>query len=224
VVTGGNRGIGLEVCRQLAEQDYTVVLGSRDLTRGEAAAASLQNPNVVARQLDVTDDASIQRLRDWVQAEYGVLDVLVNNAAIQYDTWQRVRNVDLNTVREAFETNVYGAWQMILDFLPLLRKSAQGRIVNVSSESGSLANMGGETPAYSMSKVALNALTRMFASELRSDGILVNSVCPGWIATDMGGTGGGPVDKGAASVIWAVTLPDDGPTGGFFRHGKPLEW
>ena len=111
-----------------------------------------------------------------------------------------------------------------LAFLPLLRQSRHARVVNVSSEAGSLAGMGGGTPAYSLSKVALNALTRMLAAELREDGILVNAVCPGWVATDMGGAGGRPVAAGAASVVWAATLPDEGPTGGFFRDGRPLKW
>ncbi len=127
-------------------------------------------------------------------------------------------------VREALETNLFGAWQAVQALLPLLRASGHGRVVNVSSESGSLAGMGGGTPAYSVSKAALNALTRMLAAELRRDRILVNSVCPGWVATDMGGPGGRPVADGAASVLWAVDLPDRGPTGGFFRDGRPVPW
>lgn len=224
IVTGANRGIGLEVCRQLARLNYTVILGSRDPAKGERAAAQLNDSRIIPRQLDVSDADSIERLRDWVADEFGILDVLVNNAAIHYDTWQRAVNADLNVVQEAMETNVYGAWRMVQAFLPMLRKSQHGRIVNVSSEAGSLASMGGGTPAYSMSKVALNALTRMLAAELRSSHILVNAVCPGWVATDMGGSGGRPVHEGAASVVWAATLPDDGPTGGFFRDGKPLRW
>src|SRR5690606_7819516 len=188
------------------------------------AAAQLNDSRIILRQLDVSDADSIERLRDWVADEFGILDVLVNNAAIHYDTWQRAVNADLNVVQEAMETNVYGAWRMVQAFLPMLRKSQHGRIVNVSSEAGSLASMGGGTPAYSMSKAALNALTRMLAAELRSSHILVNAVCPGWVATDMGGSGGRPVHEGAASVVWAATLPDDGPTGGFFRDGKPLRW
>jgi NAD(P)-dependent dehydrogenase (short-subunit alcohol dehydrogenase family) len=160
----------------------------------------------------------------WTSDRYGKLDVLVNNAAITYDTWQRAAGADLAVVREAAETNLYGPWLMVREFLPLLRASGHGRIVNVSSEAASLASMGSGTPAYTASKVALNALTRMLAAELRGDRILVNAVCPGWVATDMGGPGGRPVADGAASVTWAETLPDDGPTGGFFRDGHPLPW
>jgi NAD(P)-dependent dehydrogenase (short-subunit alcohol dehydrogenase family) len=223
IVTGANRGIGLEVCRQLAEGGYAVVLGSRDLAKGEAAARSISG-EVHPRQLDVTDPDSIERLRVSMETDFGHLDVLVNNAAILYDTFQRAVNADLDVVHEALETNLFGAWRMCQAFLPLIRKSRQGRIVNVSSEAGSLASMGGGTPAYNISKVALNALTRMLAAELEGTGILVNSVCPGWVATDMGGAGGRPIPDGAASVVWAVTLPDGGPSGGFFRDGKPLPW
>jgi NAD(P)-dependent dehydrogenase (short-subunit alcohol dehydrogenase family) len=226
IVTGANRGIGLEVCRQLAQQGYTIILGSRDAAKGEVAAAPLRRKglNILPRQLDVTNPASIEHLRASVEAEFGHLDVLVNNAAILYDTWQRAAAADLNLVQQAFDTNTLGAWRMCQAFLPLLRRGAHARIVNVSSEAGSLASMGGGTPAYNVSKVALNALTRMLASELRSSNILVNSVCPGWVATDMGGAGGRPVEDGAASVVWAVNIPDNGPTGGFFRDGKPLPW
>jgi NAD(P)-dependent dehydrogenase (short-subunit alcohol dehydrogenase family) len=226
LVTGANRGIGLEVCRQLAGRGYTVLLGSRDLAKGERAAADIAADDLGVRpcQLDVTDLKSIERARARLTADFGRLDVLINNAAILYDTWQRAVDADLAQVREALETNLFGAWNMVRAFLPLLRRSAHARVVNVSSEAGSLAAMGGGTPAYSLSKAALNALTCILAAEVRDEGILVNAVCPGWIATDMGGPGGRPVAKGAASVVWAAMLPDDGPTGGFFRNGRPLDW
>lgn len=226
LVTGANRGIGLEVCRQLARQGYIVFLGSRDLAKGEAAAADLKRQGlaVLPRRLDVTNRDHSEQLRAEVDSTFGRLDVLVNNAAMLYDTWQQVLNADLAVVREALETNTLGAWHMCQVFVPLLRRSQHGRIVNVSSEAGSLAGMGAGTPAYNLSKAALNALTRMLAAELRSSRILVNAVCPGWVATDMGGPGGRPVAEGAASVVWAVTLPDDGPTGGFFRDGQPVPW
>jgi NAD(P)-dependent dehydrogenase (short-subunit alcohol dehydrogenase family) len=226
VVTGANRGIGREVARQLAVRGDLVVLGARDPAKGETAAAELARAGVevLPRHLDVTDPATLQRLADELAGRHGRLDVLVNNAAVLYDTWQRAASADLQVVREALETNLFGAWQAVQALLPLLRASGHGRVVNVSSESGSLAGMGGGTPAYSVSKAALNALTRMLAAELRRDRILVNSVCPGWVATDMGGPGGRPVADGAASVLWAVDLPDRGPTGGFFRDGRPVPW
>jgi NAD(P)-dependent dehydrogenase (short-subunit alcohol dehydrogenase family) len=221
VVTGANRGIGYEVVRQLAGRGHIVVLTSRDAAKGRAAAADLDR--VLHCQLDVSDPASVDAMARWVGDRFDRVDVLVNNAAIHYDTWQSGVRADLDVVHEAFETNVFGAWRTTQALLPLLRRSRHGRIVNVSSEGGSLASMGGGTPAYSTSKAALNALTRIFAAELRADRILVNAVCPGWTDTDMG-QGGRPVADGAASVVWAATLPDSGPSGGFFRDGRRIPW
>jgi NAD(P)-dependent dehydrogenase (short-subunit alcohol dehydrogenase family) len=215
VVTGGSRGIGLAVVRDLAGRGFTVVQGARD-----PAGAPHVEGDVLTRRLDVTDAGDVARLA----GELGRVDVLVNNAAILYDTGNRAATVGLDVVRTAMETNLYGAWALSQALLPQLRRSGHGRIVNVSSESGSLASMGGGTPSYHVSKAALNALTRTLAGELRGDGILVNAVCPGWVATDMGGAGGRPVEQGAASVVWAALLPDDGPTGGFFRDGEAVPW
>ena len=226
LVTGANRGVGLEVASQLAERGMTVILGVRSLEKGEAAARKLDDEglNVLSRQLDVSDDESVRELAARVEQEQGRLDVLVNNTGILYDTWQHPLEADLDIVREALETNNFGAWRMSREFVPLMHQNGYGRIVNVSSGAGSLSSMGASTPAYNVSKVALNALTRMLAVELRSKGILVNAVDPGWTATDMGGHGGRPVEEGAAGVVWAATLPDDGPTGGFFYDGKPEAW
>ena len=226
VVTGGNRGIGLEVCRQLGGRGWTVALGARSADKAERAAAGLAADGLDVRPcvLDVADPASVAAAAAWAASELGGCDVLVNNAAIHYDTGQRAASADLGIVREALETNVLGAWACAQAFLPLLRASAHGRIVNVSSEAGSLARMGAGPPAYQVSKAALNALTRTLAGDLRRDGILVNAICPGWTATDMGGGGGRPVADGAASVVWAALLADDGPSGGFFRDGRPLAW
>lgn len=226
LVTGANRGIGFETVRQLARRGMTVILGARDLAKAEAAVKKLEGEKlrVLLRRLDVTDAESIRTLAAQTTEEFGRLDVLINNAGILYDSWQQASNADFKTVYDAFETNFFGAWRVCQAFVPLLRKSEHERIVNVSSESGSLAHMGAGTPAYSTSKAALNALTRLLAAELRDDRILVNSVCPGWVATEMGGSGGRPVAEGAASVVWAAVLPDDGATGGFFRDGKPLPW
>jgi NAD(P)-dependent dehydrogenase (short-subunit alcohol dehydrogenase family) len=226
VVTGANRGIGLEVVRQLVHAGDTVVLGARNPDDGIAAAESISNGDgrVLVRRLDVTEPPTLEVIAGELDTDFGRLDVLVNNAAIHYDTWQDAATADLNIVREALETNLLGAWAAIQTFLPLLRRSNHGRIVNVSSESGSLNAMGGGIPAYRTSKAALNALTRMLAAELRPDHILVNSICPGWVATDMGGPGGRAIQDGAASIVWAIDLPDNGPTGGFYRDGQALPW
>jgi NAD(P)-dependent dehydrogenase (short-subunit alcohol dehydrogenase family) len=223
VVTGANRGIGHEVVRQLAADGYIAVLGSRDYGKGERAAAEIGVGGVVARQLDVSDDESVREAAGWIEESLGRADVLVNNAAILYDTSNRATDVSLDVIREALETNLFGAWRMAQALLPMLLRSPHPRIVNVSSGGGSLSTMGGGTPAYSVSKASLNALTRLLAGELRGR-VLVNSVCPGWVATDMGGPGGRPLEQGAAGVVWAATLPDDGPSGGFFRDGREVPW
>jgi len=215
VITGANRGIGLEVARQLAARGDTAILTARDLTKAQAAA---ERVGASAAQLDVTDPENVQRFAETV-AE---VDALVNNAAINYDTGERATTADLDVVRDTLETNLLGAWRTAQALLPKLQRSAHPRIVNVSSGSGQLSDMGGGTPAYRVSKTALNALTRMLAAEVPR--ARVNSVCPGWVATDMGGAGGRPVADGAAGVVWAIDVPDDGPTGGFFRDGQCLPW
>jgi NAD(P)-dependent dehydrogenase (short-subunit alcohol dehydrogenase family) len=225
VVSGANRGIGKEVVRQLAERGYTVVLGARDQAKGEEAARELGNHNVVALGLDVTNDQSVTKFMQEVERRFGRLDVLVNNAGTMYDSWQTASEADLEKSRIAHETNFWGAWRLAKAAVPLMRKSGKGRIVNVSSEAGALSKLGAGPPAYASSKAAMNALTRVLAAELKGDGILVNSVCPGWVRTEMGGQNAPrTVEQGASSVVWAVTIPDDGPTGGFYRDGKPLEW
>ncbi|MET9324623.1 SDR family oxidoreductase [Streptomyces sp. NPDC003038] len=227
LVTGGNRGIGRETARQLAGLGHSVLLSARRPEDAEQAVAELTSGvpgRLLPCRLDVTDPDDIRVLARRVEEEFGRLDVLVNNAAINYDTDQQAVSTDLDKVHHTLETNLFGAWRTAQAFLPLLRRSRHPRVVNVSSESGSLALMSGGTPAYGVSKAALNALTRKLADELRAERILVNAVCPGWIATDMGGPGGDSVDQGAASVVWAATLPDSGPTGGFFRKGEPLAW
>ncbi|OBQ66769.1 SDR family oxidoreductase [Mesorhizobium loti] len=223
LVTGANRGLGLETCRQLAELGFTVLLGVRDLAKGEAAATEIDG-DAQAIALDVAAPEVAMRAAMDVERRFGRLDVLINNAAIHYDTGSRALRPDWTVIREAFETNVFGAWRVAAAFASLLGAGGHGRLVNVSSEGGSLASMGAGAPAYSTSKAALNALTRVLAAELRGSGVLVNAICPGWVATDMGGPGGRPVAQGAAGIVWAATLPDDGPTGGFFRDGKRLPW
>jgi len=225
VVTGGNRGVGREVCRQLALLGFAVVLGSRDLRKGEIAAKELdpEGSRIVACQLEVDNSLSVATMADWVKNRFGRVDVLVNNASTMYDRWAMASNADLGTVAESIDVNLFGPWRVIHALLPMLRSSTRPRIVNVSSEGGSIEVMTGGSPAYSVSKAALNALTRLLAAELARDGILVNAVCPGWPASD-NHPEGRSLGQAAASVIWAVTIPNGGPTGTFSRDGKSYPW
>jgi len=227
-VTGENRGLGYETCRQLARLGLKVLLGARDLNKGKSAAYQLNEKeglDVKFYQLDVSDQNSISDVVKEVDKEFGKLDFLVNNAAILYDTWQKAIDADLEVVNDALRTNFFGPWRLSQAFVPMMNANRYGRIVNVSSLGGSLqyTNFGG-TPAYSISKAALNMLTRKLAAELASTGVLVNSVDPGWVATDMGGHGGRPVQEGAKGIVWAATLSDDGPSGGFFCDGNAVAW
>lgn len=226
LVTGANRGIGLEVVRQLAQQNIKVYLGARTWEKGRTAAESLQSEGLTVTpcQLDVTQPQDVDGTVEQITQTDGRLDILINNAGILYDTWETAANASLETVQQAWETNTLAPWRLCMACLPLLKKSDRPRIVNVSSGAGAIDSMNGSTPAYSLSKLALNGLTMMLAAELKREGILVNSVCPGWVATDMGGTGGRPVEDGAASVVWAALLPEGDRTGGFFRDGQPLPW
>ncbi len=233
VVTGANRGLGLETCRQLARLlGLTVILTSRDPHKGEAAAATLRDAGLDVRYhtLDVTDPQSVHRLAKYVEVEFGRLDVLVNNAGVFLDPLDSpdpdaasVFRADLDTVRRSMETNVYGPLLLCQALVPLMQR--KGRIVNVSSGMGQLSDMNGGCPGYRFSKTALNALTRMLADEQRDSHIKVNSVCPGWVRTDMGGPQAErPVEQGADTIVWLATLPDDGPSGGFFRDRKAIPW
>lgn len=229
VVTGGNRGLGFETCRQLARSGFTVLLTARDSKKGNETANKLADKeglDVIFHLLDVTNTDHFNTISIHIERQFGRLDVLVNNAAILYDSWQYAIDADLNLVEQAMATNVYGPWRLCQAFIPIMKRNGYGRIVNVSSLGGSLHYMqDGRAPAYSVSKAALNVLTRKLAAELRGTGVLVNSIDPGWLATDMGGPGGGPVKEGTNGIVWAAALPDDGPSGGFFfGHGKPVPW
>ncbi len=228
VVTGANRGIGREVARQLARKDYTVVLTSRDRNKGEATVAALAQEGLkpVYQPLDVTDETSIAEFREFIERGCDRLDVLVNNAGIMIDVRPGAAlKLRLDTLRETMETNVYGALRVTQALLPIMRGRDYGRIVNMSSGLGQLADMGSGTPSYRISKTALNAVTRILAAELAGTKIKVNSVCPGWVRTDMGGLGATKtVEEGADTAVWLATLADDGPSGGFFRDRRPIPW
>ena len=227
LVTGANRGIGLEICRQLLTKNCVVILTSRNSEKGQIAIQGLggESNQLHYHELDVNDTKSIQRLQEFVEHKFGRLDILINNAAINYDLWHTALNADLNQAHQTIESNLFGVWRMCQAFIPIMQKIGYGRVVNVSSISGSLATMEPVAPAYSISKAGLNVLTIQLAKLVKDVDILVNAVGPGWVKTDMG-TSQAPrnVDEGAAGIIWAATLPKDGPTGGFFRDGQRLDW
>ena len=233
LVTGAGRGLGREVCRQLAIAGYAVVVGTRDPAAGPGLIEELDGDGHVATRLDVTDATSIAGAVDAVGARAGRLDVLVNNAAAYVDWSETASTADLEVSRRVLETNLFGPWRMIQEFLPLLRRSPHPRIVNVASGAGShqdaafgLSTPGGTAASYGVSKAALIALTSKLAAELAGEPVIVNAVCPGLTATWPGAEqmGARPVAEGASGVVWAATLPDDGPRGGLFRDGEPLPW
>jgi NAD(P)-dependent dehydrogenase (short-subunit alcohol dehydrogenase family) len=229
IVTGGNRGLGLETGRQLAALGANVVLTSRDLAQGEAAAADLREAglSVVALPLDVTDPLSVDRLVADVDGRYGRIDILVNNAGVvlrPHDDCGTLQ-VNLETIRQTMEINTLAPLRLCQAVVPVMRREGHGRVVNVSSGMGQLDDMESGWPAYRISKAALSAVTRLVAREVSGANILVNAVCPGWVRTDMGGESAPrSVEQGAAGIVWAATLPDRGPSGGFFRDGVRIPW
>jgi NAD(P)-dependent dehydrogenase (short-subunit alcohol dehydrogenase family) len=227
LVTGAGRGIGREVAAQLAGRGYDVILSARDpdaAVRVAAEVAEHTGARVSALTLDVADPASIASAAERLRSDPGRLDVLVNNAGIGTDWGVSGTDPDFDAMDRALQTNFYGAYRLTVALLDLLRASAHPRIVNVSSGMGGVAEMGGWSPGYRVSKAALNAMTRILSTELAGEGFLVNSACPGFVATDMGRPMGATksVEDGAAGIVWLATLPDDGPTGGFFRDGSPV--
>ncbi len=226
-MTGANRGIGFEICRQLAGHGLRVLLTARDERKGHQATERLRKDglDVHFRQLDVTDAESIEQVAAFAESEFGGVDVLVNNAGIYPDEDVPGLSIDLETVRRTMEVNVYGPLRLCQVVIPQMRRRKYGRIVNVSSGAGALSEMTGRTLAYRVSKVSLNAITRILADEVRGTGILINAMSPGWVRTEMGGRNAPrSVEEGADTAIFLATLPDGGPTGGFFQDRKPIPW
>jgi NAD(P)-dependent dehydrogenase (short-subunit alcohol dehydrogenase family) len=231
LVTGANKGIGYEVARQLGAAGATVLLGARDPERGQAAAAALRATWV---RLDVADPDTVETAAKWIEREYGRLDVLVNNAGILLDPLDaKPYALPVQKLRDTYEVNVFGVAAVTNAMLPLLLRSAAGRIVNMSSTMGSLARATSpDRPeaqlsllAYNTSKTALNGLTMQYANALRDTPVKVNAGCPGYCATDMNGHAGTrTAGQGAAIAVRLATLPGDGPTGGFFDEDGPIPW
>jgi NAD(P)-dependent dehydrogenase (short-subunit alcohol dehydrogenase family) len=235
LVTGANRGIGYAMAKGLAKGDIRVVLGARDAKKGAAASSALQRQGLAAsvELLDVTNEKSIQTAVENIQTRFNRLDILVNNAGILIDGDADVLNVGHDIILETLHTNVLGPLMLCQQCVPLMKAGSYGRIVNMTSTLGSLAEMadpdsgyaGVETPAYRLSKAALNAITTLVAKKVRNENILVNSVCPGWVRTEMGGDQAPlTAEQGADTPLWLATLPDGGPSGGFFRERKPIPW
>ena len=229
VVTGGNRGIGFEICRQLSQLGLHVVLTARDETTAKEAAEQLngQGPGlVVGARLDVRDDHSVTTTFAEIARRHGSLDVLVNNAGIAIDgPAHRASAPDFARVEETLATNLYGAWRCAAAAIPFMRERGYGRIVNLSSTMASLERtVTPSSPAYRISKVSLNMLTRVLAAELEGTGVLVNTASPGYTKTDMSPDATRPVEDGADTPVWLAIITDHGPSGGFFYERQPLEW
>jgi NAD(P)-dependent dehydrogenase (short-subunit alcohol dehydrogenase family) len=235
LVTGANKGIGFEIARKLGENGITVLLGTREDSRGQDAADRLASNGVDAHpiRIDVTEPAAIQSAVGHIRDEYQRLDILVNNAGILIDPQTGILELNPSVFQNTLETNAFGPLLLSQACVPLMKTHRYGRIVNMASTLGSLTDIvhpdsaygAVRASAYRLSKTLLNGITALMAKELRGTNILVNSACPGWVRTDMGG-GEAPLTpaQGADTPVWLATLPDDGPTGGFFRERQPIPW
>jgi len=226
-VTGGNRGIGYELVKQLALKGFKVILASRDPKMGHEAAQKLKglDLDVLLVMMDVDDQESIRQAAITVNEKYGRLDVLINNAGVYLDEYEKLLTMDPSMLEKTMRTNFFGVYHVIYSFIPLMKKQGYGRIINVSSELGAMTEMSVQgTGAYKLSKHALNGLTQLVAAEIKGD-IKINAVCPGWVSSDMGGPSAPRTPKQAAeSILWLATIGPEGPNGGFFRDGKPISW
>jgi len=232
IVTGANRGLGHALTKALAEDDYKVFMVGRNKIEIDNASAKLQEAglNIEGFEADVSKARHVTALSSYVQSQFDHLDLLINNAGViiepgGLDSQVTCFTINPELVEEAYSINTVGALRLVQAFYDLLKKARQPRIVNVSSGMGSLKHMEAGWPAYRMSKAAMNALTVILSKELGDTRIKVNSVDPGWVRTDMGGPNAErSIEEGIEGILWAAKLPPDGPTGGFFKDGKPLDW
>lgn len=229
VVTGANRGLGFATAEALAKRGYRVVLTARSADKAERATTAIVEANpgveVSPEVLDVRSDREVVELFERIDERFGRVDVLVNNAGTIFEPYSsRAQDLPASVVAETFDNNALSAYRTSQQALKRMNAAGYGRIVNVSSGMGGIAMMEGGTPAYRLSKAALNAITRLFHAEAGAN-VKVNSVCPGWVRTDMGGSSASrSVEESVPGIVWAATLDDDGPAGGFFRDGEPTPW
>jgi NAD(P)-dependent dehydrogenase (short-subunit alcohol dehydrogenase family) len=227
IVTGANRGLGFGTAEKLAKKGFHVVLTARTIEKATEAAQKIDG-DITPMVLDASSKESIQSFAKAIEDKFDHLDVLVNNAGIfiePYDGTSSVFTTPTSTIKETLQTNSWGPLRLTSALLDSLKKADHACVVNVSSGMGQLSEMGGQFPGYRLSKTALNAITRIMAIELIDTNVKVNCVCPGWVQTDMGGSGASrTLDEGTSGIVWAAMLDTDGPTGGFFRDGKELDW
>ena len=227
LVTGANRGIGYELVKQLALKGFNVILASRDPKKGHEAVGKLKESglDVSFVGMDVEDPESIRQAATKINEQFGRIDVLINNAGVYLDDQERLSTMEPTILEKTMSTNFFGAYYVIHSFIPLMEKHGYGRIINVSSEYGAMSEMSYQgVGAYKLSKLALNGLTQLLAAEIKGD-IKINAVCPGWVSTDMGGPAAPRTPKQAAeSILWLAAIGPEGPNGGFFRDGKPIDW
>jgi NAD(P)-dependent dehydrogenase (short-subunit alcohol dehydrogenase family) len=226
LVTGTNRGIGLEISKQLAAKGITVIMTARNMQAGRPLVNEFRQQwkNVWFHQLNVTDEKSIQDIYEYLNNRWGKLDILINNAGVFLDERKSALDLDIDSMRTTMETNLYGPLKLVQVMLPLLKNSEGARIINISSTMGQFSTMGGLSGAYRISKTALNALTVILYAELSSYGIIVNSVHPGWVKTDMGGPNAiKSIEEGADTAVW-ISTADEVPNGKFLCERKIIEW
>jgi len=235
LVTGAAKGIGFEIAKKLAARNITVLIGIRNQERGVKAQEQLRRNALDAHfiLLDVTEAMSIQASVGRIKDEFRRLDILVNNAGIMIDSETGIAELDKTIFQNTLETNAFGPLLLTQACLPLMKSNSYGRIVNMSSILGSLTDIASpdsphaevQAPAYRLSKTLLNGITVLLAAQMRGTNILINSVCPGWVRTDMGGDQAPlSAEQGADTPVWLATLPDGGPSGGFFRERQPIPW
>lgn len=227
LVTGGNRGIGYELVKQLVLKGFKVILASRDPEMGQEAAQRLKESNLDVSfvEMDVDNQESINQAAITVNKCFGRLDVLINNAGVYLDKNEKLLAMDPDILEKTMATNFFGVYHVIRSFIPLMEKQGYGRIINISSEYGAMSEMSYPgVGAYKLSKFALNGLTRLVAAEVNGD-IKINAVDPGWVSSDMGGPSAPRTPKQAAeSIVSLATIGPEGPNGAFIRDGKLIDW